>query len=652
MINGLDWTDLPRTKARDIMAQLLNIDDQRRLLLKVSGYVSPLPFYKTWRLVWLTVDPPKDQEDLVLEDVVGALGKGDDPILLDGSSGPVHEVNEKEELQLEEPQIADYIRWFCFAVTANNQPFLIWEHPPKIVTPKDKKALALIKPLTPSGAGDDGEWQYEGTVVFSNRVQVGLRRQGERRDADARRRAAAGERPETPAARITDARHRQACQRVPRQAARQGARRHGRGEGRSARIAAQVRRSTRPTIVELVELLLQAAPPGERGKPAADLLQRQPVDLRLPPAVRRPPRRGVAGRGRRDEHPVRRGDDRRARQRHPGAGAAADDLDRPDRARTASGVEVVGRFSLPGPAARASCCCRCRSIARAMQVERLAFDIAARDLSAIITCQRFSDLPESLRRYTDLVLRLPQLDARHVRDPVRAGHRQVRRRPKWRDGGTEWVKHVLHTDFEHPRRMQLPPGKAFAFVRAQVADRLTSVDPGAGHGLGLADLHGLGEGREWAEDLIADIHAAIAGQLPWSQVDRGALLVGPPGTGKTTLARAIAKGCGVKFIQGSAAGWMAEGVSLGPHISAIRKTFTRGPGLRAVDPVHRRDRQPRQPREVLRGDNNSVYQTEVINAVLEQIQGLDPEAPVFVIGATNHEDGVDPALRRAGGSIA
>src|ERR1019366_3956888 len=53
-------------------------------------------------------------------------------------------------------------------------------------------------------------------------------------------------------------------------------------------------------------------------------------------------------------------------------------------------------------------------------------------------------------------------------------------------------------------------------------------------------------------------------------------------------------------------------------------------------------------REKFGGDNNSVYQTEVVNAVLEQIQGLDPAAPVFVVGATNNEDGVDPALRRAG----
>jgi ATP-dependent metalloprotease len=42
------------------------------------------------------------------------------------------------------------------------------------------------------------------------------------------------------------------------------------------------------------------------------------------------------------------------------------------------------------------------------------------------------------------------------------------------------------------------------------------------------------------------------------------------------------------------------------------------------------------------------YQAEVVNAVLEQIQGIDLQAPVIVIGATNHPERVDPALRRAG----
>ena len=281
---------------------------------------------------------------------------------------------------------------------------------------------------------------------------------------------------------------------------------------------------------------------------------------------------------------------------------------------------------------------------RAMQVEKLAYDIVARDLGAIITCTRFGDLPESLRRHTDLVLRLPPVDATIFETVFERIFGQPPKRG-WRRGGSRWVKYLLHTDFEHPRRMRLDREQALAFIRSQVQDRLRVIEPSSG--LRLKDLHGLGEARQFAEDLIADIHAAIAGRLDWSQVDRGALLVGAPGTGKTTLARAIARDCGVRFIQGSAATWMAQGVSLGPHIQAIRKTFTEArdyaPSILFIDEIDSIG-----SREQLTGDNNSLYQTEIINAVLEQMQGLDPTAPVFVIGATNHEERVDPALRRSG----
>ncbi len=54
--------------------------------------------------------------------------------------------------------------------------------------------------------------------------------------------------------------------------------------------------------------------------------------------------------------------------------------------------------------------------------------------------------------------------------------------------------------------------------------------------------------------------------------------------------------------------------------------------------------EPRAPRPV----RNTQYQTEVINALLEQIQGIDTADPVIVIGATNYPEKVDPALRRAG----
>ena len=195
--------------------------------------------------------------------------------------------------------------------------------------------------------------------------------------------------------------------------------------------------------------------------------------------------------------------------------------------------------------------------------------------------------------------------------------------------------------------MRLPRDKALAFIRSEVADRLSDVDPE--QGLSLSELHGLGEARQFAEDLIADIHAATSGRLPWAQVDRGALLVAT-GTGKTTLAKAIAKDCGVRFISASAASWQAAGELLGPHISAIRRTFSEArndaPSILFIDEIDSIGN-----REDFVGGNNAVYQTEVVNAVLEEMAGLDPAAPVFVIGATNHEErrgSGAPPVRSAG----
>jgi ATP-dependent Zn protease len=161
----------------------------------------------------------------------------------------------------------------------------------------------------------------------------------------------------------------------------------------------------------------------------------------------------------------------------------------------------------------------------------------------------------------------------------------------------------------------------------------------------MNDLHGLGEARQIAQDLIADIGAAQAEQIPWSAVDRGLLLIGAPGTGKTTLARAIAKECGVKFVVASAADWQSAG-HLDAHLRAMRADFAEArryaPAILFIDEIDSIG-----SREQVAGEN-ALYHTEVINALLAEIQGIDSTGSVIVIGATNYVENVDPALRRAG----
>jgi AAA+ superfamily predicted ATPase len=278
-----------------------------------------------------------------------------------------------------------------------------------------------------------------------------------------------------------------------------------------------------------------------------------------------------------------------------------------------------------------------------VNVDRVAYELATRDFAALIACDNFEQLPESLRRLKDITLRLPPLDPKSF-EILFQRVMGCALPPNWDSDGAPWVRYLLHTDFGHPRRMRLSADKAFDYIRNAVSERLLAVQ--SDQALGLNELNGLGEAKRFAEDLISDIHGAIKGDIPWSHVDRGALIVGPPGTGKTTLARAIAKDCGVRFMSASASGWQASGEHLGHHIRAIRRTFAEArayaPTILFIDEIDALG-----SRENFSG-SNAQYLTEVIDAVIEQLQGIDPAAPVFVIAATNFEDRVDPALKRSG----
>jgi len=583
--------------------------------------VAGLSFYPDTRLAWLLV--PTKAGPIV---DVFTLVTDTSSFLLDGTSAPVHAANAAEGLELTADSAADYLRFFLFAVRGDGGPFILLEEPSGAQA-RETRAPAL----EPAGVDEQGRFRFRAVIAYENsafKCTLAVSSSGEAEMLDdipttldvppeglptlpdlkrGALLAAAGAADASSTAGATDDEPlppevsvlRVLIQMLLEQAVAAQAT-HTLLHHFNATTSASSR------LAQFAKFVLTASPV-VAIESAIPFVEEEIAQIVLAQAGEFMPRTQLV-RGR--AH-IEGGDDTRLLLKVPDEGPA---------------IVLIPFHSY-------------RSI---VDVERVAHEIASREISVFVGCERVRDLPDSLRSAIDLTLRLPDLTPASFESMFRfvMGAPPP---PDWTASETFWVAHVLHTDLQQPKHLGLPPAEAFAYVRDRVTERLRSVDPLPGPG--LADLHGLGEARQFAQDLIADIHAALDGRLAWQDVDRGVLLVGAPGTGKTTLARAIAKDCRVKFVNASAASWQAAG-HLGDHIRAIRGDFAQArrhaPAILFIDEIDSVGN-----REQFTGAN-AQYSLQVVNAVLEQMQTLDPEAPVIVIAATNDASRVDPALRRAG----
>ncbi|WP_112437335.1 AAA family ATPase [Rhizobium sp.] len=162
----------------------------------------------------------------------------------------------------------------------------------------------------------------------------------------------------------------------------------------------------------------------------------------------------------------------------------------------------------------------------------------------------------------------------------------------------------------------------------------------------LEDLSGYGEAKAWGLQLAQDIKAWNDGEIEWSDVDRGVLLNGSPGSGKTMYARALANTCGVKLILESAASWQAAG-HLGDLLKAMRKSFKLAsasrPSILFLDEFDSFG-----SRDSHRSSSNYDYKRQVINGLLECLDPSGGREGVVVLAASNKADELDPALMRPG----
>lgn len=184
------------------------------------------------------------------------------------------------------------------------------------------------------------------------------------------------------------------------------------------------------------------------------------------------------------------------------------------------------------------------------------------------------------------------------------------------------------------------PDRAVATLAAMLAP-----DDAAEAGPGLAEFPLQDDVRVPLEQLVEDLRAWKAGEIPWRDVSRGILLAGPPGTGKTEVARLVAREAGIEVIAGSVATWQARGERASGLVKAMKDDFAKAASLAPcvifideLDAVGNRDRR----------DHNASWTEYVVGAFLEALDGYAGHEGVVAMAATNHVDRIDAALRRPG----
>lgn len=191
------------------------------------------------------------------------------------------------------------------------------------------------------------------------------------------------------------------------------------------------------------------------------------------------------------------------------------------------------------------------------------------------------------------------------------------------------------------RQAQRGNMQAFTFSRAQ--PRLAS--PLDKNRITFDDVAGLREAKEELKEIVEFLKSPKKFLDIGARIPRGVLLMGPPGSGKTLLARAVAGEANVPFfhISGSEFVELFVGVGAGRVRDLFRTAKRNAPSIIFVDEI---DAVGRHRGAGLGGGHDEREQT--LNQILVEMDGFERETQTIVIAATNRPDILDPALLRPG----
>ena len=165
------------------------------------------------------------------------------------------------------------------------------------------------------------------------------------------------------------------------------------------------------------------------------------------------------------------------------------------------------------------------------------------------------------------------------------------------------------------------------------------------HGIRFADVAGEDEAKENLQEIVDYLHDPGKYESIGASMPKGILLVGPPGTGKTMLAKAVAGESNVPFfsISGSEFVEMFVGMGASKVRDLFRQAKEKAPCIVFIDEI---DAIGQKRNSGNLGGNDEREQT--LNQLLTEMDGFEGNTGVIILAATNRPDSLDPALTRPG----
>ena len=165
------------------------------------------------------------------------------------------------------------------------------------------------------------------------------------------------------------------------------------------------------------------------------------------------------------------------------------------------------------------------------------------------------------------------------------------------------------------------------------------------HGIRFDDVAGEDEAKESLAEIVDYLHNPSKYTDAGASMPKGILLVGPPGTGKTMLAKAVAGESNVPFFSISGSEFVEMFVGMGA--SKVRDLFSqakeKAPCIVFIDEI---DAIGQKRSGGAMGGNDEREQT--LNQLLTEMDGFDSNNGVIILAATNRPESLDPALTRPG----